>query len=72
MVSAPLPGTPGPALQALWEALTAQERDAFLPHLIGNTASEWLAQILAAHGHKIGATTIKSYRRSLRQNGTTQ
>ena len=67
-----LPGAPGHRIRGLWGALTAQERHALKPHLIGTTSAEWLADILTSQGHPIGATTIKVYRRSLRQNGTAQ
>lgn len=62
----PLPGTPGPALSALWGELSGLERDALLPHLLGGTSAEWLSQILREAGRDISATTIRTYRRSLR------
>lgn len=61
-----LPGIPGPALDRLWRALTAQERRALKAHLLGTTSAEWLAQTLNTFGHSISATTIRTYRRSLR------
>jgi hypothetical protein len=67
-----LPGTPGARIQSLWTRLTASERRALLPHLIKTTPADWLAQVLTDQGHPIGATTIKVYRRSLRQNGMAQ
>lgn len=60
-----LPGTPGLRLSSIWEALTAQERRALKPHLIGTTSADWLAFTLQSAGHSISATTIKTYRRSL-------
>lgn len=67
-----LPGIPGSTLSAIWRALTATERHAFLPHLIGTTSAEWLSEILYDEGHAVSASTIRTYRRSLRQNGDAQ
>jgi len=67
-----LPGTPGKALTAIWNRLTATDRNALLPHLIGSTPAEWLASVLSDKGYAISASTIRTYRRSLRQNGTAQ
>lgn len=67
-----LPGTPGPSITALWEALTASERHALKPHLIGSTSAEWVADVLRSSDLVISATSIRTYRRSLRQNGTAQ
>lgn len=64
-----LPGTPGKAISSVWEALSASERAALLPHLLGGSPADWLARTLTEHGHQIGATTIKDYRRALRQEG---
>lgn len=62
-----LPGAPPPLLAAVWEALTAEERAALLPHLLGPTSAEWLAGTLNGCGFSISATTIRTYRRSLRE-----
>jgi hypothetical protein len=64
-----LPGTPGPTLIDIWSALTLEERDALVPHLTGQTSADWLSSILRIHGHDVSATTIRTYRRSLRQEG---
>lgn len=64
-----LPGTPGPTLIDIYSGLTLEERDALVPHLIGTTSADWLASILRIHGHDVSATTIRTYRRSLRQEG---
>jgi hypothetical protein len=64
-----LPGTPGPTLIDIYSDLTLEERDALVPHLIGDTSADWLASILRIHGHDVSATTIRTYRRSLRQEG---
>lgn len=64
-----LPGTPGPTLIDIWSALTLEERDALVPHLTGQTSADWLSSILRIHGHDVSATTIRTYRRALRQEG---
>jgi len=61
-----LPGTPGPALSALWRLLSGPEKAALLPHLLGGTSSEWLAATLHAAGYQLSSTSIKKYRRELR------
>lgn len=60
-----LPGTPGPTLQGLLNALLPPERAALEAHLLGGTSAEWLSLVLTNYGHRISATTIKTYRRSL-------
>lgn len=61
-----LPGTPPPALAGVWGDLAGLERDALLPHLLGGTSAEWLANLLSTHGYRISASTIRTYRRALR------
>lgn len=39
--------------------------DPVVEHLLGGTSAEWLAKTLSQNGHRIGATTIKSYRRDI-------
>lgn len=63
----PLPGTPGPTLLAVWEALTAEERLVLGAVLQGDAPAEWLAEVLRACGHQVSATTIRTYRRSLKE-----
>lgn len=65
----PLPGRPGKALQAVWDRLEAKQREATLPHLLGGTSAEWVAQTLTEEGFPIGKTSIREYRRSLRDQG---
>jgi hypothetical protein len=65
LASPALPGTPGPRLQAVYEALEPAERAALHNHLVGGTSAEWLASTLQRRGHQIGATAIKTWRRSL-------
>jgi hypothetical protein len=67
--SVTLPGTPGKALEAVWQALSASQRQALAPHLLGDTGSKWISATLEAHGHRVSATAIKDYRQRLRQAG---
>lgn len=67
-----LPGTPPPVLRSAYEALTPERRAALLPHLIGKTGTDYLSDWLRRAGVPVGATTVKSYRRSLRQIGVTK
>jgi hypothetical protein len=60
-----LPGNPPQVIARVWADLSALERDAFYPHLIGHTSAEWLADTLTGSGYKISATSIRTYRRSL-------
>ncbi|MEU3045833.1 hypothetical protein ABZ705_04730 [Streptomyces sp. NPDC006984] len=62
-----LPGQPGPRLVGIWEALDPAEREHFGRHLLGGTAAEDLVWILARYGHHVSASTIRTYRRRLRQ-----
>jgi hypothetical protein len=64
-----LPGSPGPTLQGVWGALTDAERKALAPHLLGDTSADWLADVLKQHDHTISASSIRTYRRALRQIG---
>ncbi|MGW1040069.1 hypothetical protein [Streptomyces sp. NPDC002547] len=64
-----LPGTPGPTLIDIWSALTEEEREALAPHLIGETPADWLSSVLRRFGHDVSASTIRTYRRALRQEG---
>lgn len=43
----------------------SKAHDALVEHLLGGTSAEWLAKTLTSNGHRIGATTIKSYRRDI-------
>lgn len=61
-----LPGTPGPAVAGVWGSLVAEEREALLPHLLGGTSAEWLSLTLRDLGIPLSATSIRTYRRSLR------
>lgn len=55
-----------PKLQAVYDALAPSARGPFIKHVQGGTSAEWLARTLTAHGFPVGATTIKTYRRSLK------
>ena len=61
-----LPGTPGPKLGAAWAAMDTAKRAAFRPHLLGTTSAEYLSGWLARAGTPVSASTIRTYRRSLR------
>lgn len=62
-----LPGTPPPTLQALLSELTAPQRAALVAHLIGGTSADWISNTLRDFGHSVSATTIRTYRRSLKE-----
>ncbi|MFI5942227.1 hypothetical protein ACIBCB_18485 [Streptomyces uncialis] len=66
-MSAALPSRPGPRLIGIWEALGPDERPVFEQHLLGGTAAEDLVWILGRYGHRVSASTIRTYRRRLRQ-----
>ncbi|GFH34890.1 hypothetical protein [Streptomyces pacificus] len=70
MTRHPLPGSPGPRLTAIWEALDDREREAFERHLLQDTAAEDLVWILGRFGHRVSASTIRTYRRRLRQEAS--
>lgn len=67
VVASTLPGTPPPTLAGVWGDLTGQERALLRQHLMGGTSAEWLADTLREFGYTISATTIRSYRRSLKE-----
>lgn len=66
---APLPGEPPARLQAVYEALAPSAMESLRVHLMGGTSADTLADVLTRHGYPIGATTIKTYRRKMRQAG---
>ena len=66
-----LPGNPGPRLTDAVNAMTEVTRAAFLPHLLGETSAEYLADWLTRHGTPVSASTIRTYRRALRQAART-
>lgn len=65
----PLPGAPGKALSSVWSQLSPAAKAALRSHLLAGTSAEWLAITLTNAGYRIGASSIKAYRRSLRQEG---
>ncbi|WP_329022473.1 hypothetical protein [Streptomyces sp. NBC_00690] len=71
-MSAALPGSPGPRLLGIWESLDPDERAVFERHLLEGTAAEDLVWILARYGHRVSASTIRTYRRRLRQEESKQ
>lgn len=64
-----LPGDPGPTLTDIYAAMTLGEQTAFAPHLLGETSADWLSATLRRFGYDVSATTIRTYRRALRQEG---
>lgn len=52
-----------PSLQSAIANLTADRRAAFLEHLEGGTSADYLADWLKRAGHKVSATTIRTFRR---------
>ncbi|WP_327292416.1 hypothetical protein [Streptomyces sp. NBC_01198] len=64
-----LPGDPGPTLRDIYAALTEAEQTAFAAHLLGETSADWLASTLRRFGHDVSASTIRTYRRTYRQQG---
>lgn len=59
---------PGPVPEALARALDemgVEGRDAFVPHLLGGTSADYLADWLERAGLPCRATTIKRYRREV-------
>ncbi|MFJ6680616.1 hypothetical protein [Streptomyces werraensis] len=51
--------------------MTEEEREAFRPVLLGPSPADWLADLLRINGHDVSASTIRTYRRSLRREGVT-
>lgn len=66
-----LPGNPGRRLRAAYDAMTEMIRAAFRPHLLGDTSADYLADWLTRHGTPVSASTIRTYRRTVRQAGRT-
>jgi hypothetical protein len=71
-MSANLPGAPGRRLRAAWDAMTDPVRVAFAAHLLGDTSAEYLAGWLTRAGTPVSASSIRTYRRSLRQDGASR
>ncbi|MFG2850896.1 hypothetical protein ACGFZ9_09520 [Streptomyces mirabilis] len=62
----PLPGEPGRTLKRLYEELEPDVRETVLVRLLDGSSAERLALVLRRHGHTVSASTIRTYRRSLR------
>ncbi|MFE0104110.1 hypothetical protein [Streptomyces sp. NPDC059009] len=63
-----LPGQPGPTLARIYEELEPDVRETVVLRLLDRGASaERLALVLRKHGHAVSASTIRTYRRSLRE-----
>ncbi|MFI1799882.1 hypothetical protein ACH427_21355 [Streptomyces sp. NPDC020379] len=60
-----LPGSPGPTLQRIYDELEPHERETVTIRLLDGSSAERLALILRKHGHRVSASTIRTYRRSL-------
>ncbi|MBT2544532.1 hypothetical protein J7E99_28490 [Streptomyces sp. ISL-44] len=65
-MSEALPGDPGPTLTRLYEELEPDVRETVLVRLLDGSSAERLALVLRRHGHTVSASTIRTYRRSLR------
>ncbi|MGP3686269.1 hypothetical protein ACTVZO_16440 [Streptomyces sp. IBSNAI002] len=65
-MSEALPGNPGPTLTRLYEELEPDVRETVLVRLLDSSSAERLALVLRRHGHAVSASTIRTYRRSLR------
>lgn len=61
-----LPGTPPPTLARVWGDLSGVERALVREHILQGTSADWLADTLREFGYTVSATTIRSYRRSLK------
>ncbi len=62
-----LPGIPGPKIRDAWDRMDERRRAAFRPRLLGSTSAEYLADWLTRAGTPVSASTIRTYRRSLRK-----
>lgn len=54
-----------PTLEAALRSMTPEKQEAFLAHLHGGTSADWLADWCKRNKTPVGATTIKTYRRSV-------
>ncbi|WP_371671201.1 hypothetical protein OG985_28430 [Streptomyces sp. NBC_00289] len=61
-----LPGSPGPTLKRIYEELEPDARETVVLRLLDGSSAERLALVLRRHGHTVSASTIRTYRRSLR------
>ncbi|MFB8020033.1 hypothetical protein ACFC36_15905 [Streptomyces rubiginosohelvolus] len=64
-MSEALPGNPGPTLQRIYDELDPAERESVVIRLLDGSSAERLALVLRKHGHRVSASTIRTYRRSL-------
>jgi hypothetical protein len=65
-----LPGNVPAKLAEAIEPLPASAQESFLAHLVGGTSSEYLAGWLKRMGSPVGSTTLKQYRRNLKEIGS--
>ncbi|MEU7030023.1 hypothetical protein AB0A60_25500 [Streptomyces sp. NPDC046275] len=67
-MSEALPGQPGPTLTRIYEELEPDVRETVVLRLLDiGSSAERLALVLRKHGHTVSASTIRTYRRSLRE-----
>lgn len=64
-----LPGNVPAKLAEIYSALTVAEQGALEEHLFGGTSAARLSEVLSQHSYQIGKTTIKDYRRQLKEIG---
>jgi hypothetical protein len=53
-------------VDAALDAVGGEAREAFLAHVRGGTSATWLADWLTRAGHPVGATTVKDFRKKVR------
>ncbi|MFI5863589.1 hypothetical protein [Streptomyces sp. NPDC051546] len=71
-MAAELPGRPGSRLEGIHAALADDEKEALVYGLVESTTpAEVISAILAQNGYAVSASTIRTYRRSLRREGVT-
>ena len=56
----------GRKMEAAIDALPLKARITLLAHIEGGTSAEYIAGWLTRFGHPVSATTVKAYRRRLR------
>lgn len=57
------------ALLGAIDTLPPEAQVRFHEHIAGGTSAEWLSNWLRRIGQPVSATTIKTYRRTSKQNG---
>jgi hypothetical protein len=54
---------------AAYAAMSNEARAGLLEHLSGGTAAEWIATVLTDAGFPVSTSSVRTYRRLLRQQG---